>query len=226
MSQSNAVQTCAYCEAAATTRDHIPPRGIFPRPWPSDLITVPSCEDCNGGASLGDEVFRLSLVLRAEVKDHPQAAEVLKTAMRGLKRTERPNLRRDILASTRDVEQYSPGGIYLGNSKEYSLPLKRIVEVLNRIARGLYFHHVGERLPKEYSVVSRPAQSLNFSDESAVDSLRELVGLTNPQVFSVADGAFKYRFGLCEDDRVGSFWVFSFFETFAFVAFTNPPDAL
>ncbi len=224
MSQPSAAKLCAYCDADATTRDHIPPRSIFPRPWPSDLVTVPSCEDCNGGASLDDEIFRLFLVLREEVEDHHKAFQVLQTAMRGLKRADRPALRRAILESTRDVERFSPGGIYLGQGKEYALPLKRIVDVSNRIARGLYFHHVGERLPDGYEVVSRPAQALDLSSDSASESLRELIALTDPQVFSIAEGAFMYRFGICEDDPGSSFWVFIFFGTFAFVAFTTPVD--
>lgn len=222
MNHSNTVTRCTYCDADATTHDHVPPRGLFPRPWPSDLITVPSCESCNGGASLDDELFRLSLVLREEVEAHPKASQVLQTAMRGLNRPERPALRQAILKSARNVERFSPGGIYLGNNKEYALPLKRIVEVSNRITRGLYFHHIGEPLPKEYTVDSRPAQCLNLSDDFALDSLLKLIGLINPQVFSVADGAFRYRFGICEDNPEASFWVFIFFDTLAYVAFTIP----
>ena len=42
-------ETCAYCGTAlATTRDHIPPKSIFPSPRAADLITIPSGVSCYG----------------------------------------------------------------------------------------------------------------------------------------------------------------------------------
>ena len=49
---------CIFCGKPATTRDHIPPKGIFPDPMPSDLITVPACESCNSNTKLDDEYFQ------------------------------------------------------------------------------------------------------------------------------------------------------------------------
>ncbi len=48
-------------EIKTTTREHIPPKNIFPRPLPSDLITVPACAECNNGASRYDEIFKVLL---------------------------------------------------------------------------------------------------------------------------------------------------------------------
>jgi hypothetical protein len=42
------------------TRDHIPPKGIFPTPRSNDLITVPSCASCNRAACESDELFRVA----------------------------------------------------------------------------------------------------------------------------------------------------------------------
>jgi hypothetical protein len=43
------------------TRDHIPPKNLFPRPRPSGLHTLPCCETCNNRASDDDEYFRLAV---------------------------------------------------------------------------------------------------------------------------------------------------------------------
>ncbi len=43
------------------TREHVPPKGLFPSPRPSDLITVPACEPCNNQFSKDDEYFRLAM---------------------------------------------------------------------------------------------------------------------------------------------------------------------
>src|SRR5437764_2311666 len=53
---------CYLCGAAdRVTRDHIPPKGLFPRPRPSNLHTLPCCESCNNRASADDEYFRLAV---------------------------------------------------------------------------------------------------------------------------------------------------------------------
>lgn len=42
------IQLCCYCGVRkATTKDHIPPKSIFNKPRPCDLITVPYCFECN-----------------------------------------------------------------------------------------------------------------------------------------------------------------------------------
>jgi hypothetical protein len=56
---------CAYCgRRKSLTKDHIPPKSLF-AVWPHDLITVPSCQACNGGAAKDDEYFRLVTAARA-----------------------------------------------------------------------------------------------------------------------------------------------------------------
>src|SRR5271165_919227 len=52
-------KTCVFCGAIATTSDHVPPKNLFIPPRPTDLITVPACEICNGGTSTLDEEFRV-----------------------------------------------------------------------------------------------------------------------------------------------------------------------
>jgi hypothetical protein len=54
---------CVLCGAAtATTREHVPPESFFEAPYPDNLITVPSCEDCNLGTQRDDEYLLTYLV--------------------------------------------------------------------------------------------------------------------------------------------------------------------
>jgi hypothetical protein len=48
---------CVYCGKGATTRDHVIPRCLLEKPYPSDLPTVPSCRACNEGYSKDEEYF-------------------------------------------------------------------------------------------------------------------------------------------------------------------------
>jgi len=67
---------CSICgEREATTRDHIPPKSILVKPYPSNLITVQACAACNNGASAMDEKFRVYLA--AAVGDNSESARKL-----------------------------------------------------------------------------------------------------------------------------------------------------
>jgi hypothetical protein len=62
---------CVHCgRTDYISDDHLPPQSLFPAPRPNNLITVPSCDGCNGGSSKDDEYFRLWLVSRENTKGH------------------------------------------------------------------------------------------------------------------------------------------------------------
>ena len=51
-------KSCIYCgNTEDLTKDHIPPKTLFPKPRPSNLITVPCCKNCNGSFSLEKDLF-------------------------------------------------------------------------------------------------------------------------------------------------------------------------
>lgn len=58
---TNSTNRCFLCGATGNlTREHIPPKNLFPKPRPSNLHTVPCCEPCNNGGSKEDEYFRVA----------------------------------------------------------------------------------------------------------------------------------------------------------------------
>jgi hypothetical protein len=62
------VKQCYMCDAPATSKEHVPPKCIFPERKDSDgqylregLITVPSCELHNSKKSADDEFLMVSI---------------------------------------------------------------------------------------------------------------------------------------------------------------------
>jgi len=46
--RKNKIGICVYCgKKLPLTKDHIPPKNLYSKPRPSNLITVPCCEKCN-----------------------------------------------------------------------------------------------------------------------------------------------------------------------------------
>ena len=110
---------CVYCGSENNlTKDHIPPKSLFAKPLPDDLITVPSCRHCNRGASRDDEYFRMVLVQRRDVGGHPEAMQVLDRVVRSLQYPEARRFTRSFLSGVRtfffENEQgfIEPGGSY------------------------------------------------------------------------------------------------------------------
>lgn len=46
------------CAAEGLTREHVPPRCFFPKPYPKNMVTVPSCQMHNNDISKDVEYVR------------------------------------------------------------------------------------------------------------------------------------------------------------------------
>jgi len=85
---------CTYCQTVGPlTDDHVPPKLLFSKPRPSNLITVPACFPCNNGAGLDDAYFRLNVAIRENAGEHPNAEPIWKAALKDLTRDEAAGLR-------------------------------------------------------------------------------------------------------------------------------------
>lgn len=98
--------TCVMCgREKACSRDHVPPKCIFPDPRPGDLVTVPACTVCNMHRSGLDEQFKVFLGLTVGYHldgDKSYRVPVLRTLAHNRR------LRSDILASMRRVVIQDP----------------------------------------------------------------------------------------------------------------------
>jgi hypothetical protein len=147
---------CIYCATRpATTSDHVPPKQVFPRPLPSNLITVPSCDVCNGGFQSDDDYFGAIMAMRVEIEPHPGGDEVVARLMRGFDRPESRGLvERFIAARTTKSVYAKDDGRYLGEAEACELETHRIQSTLARIVRGLHYHETGTRLGEHVEVVA------------------------------------------------------------------------
>ncbi len=131
---------CTYCyRSPADTRDHVPPKNLFPRPLPNNLITVPCCKPCNTQLARDDDYFWHALMTASNIEQRSAASESRARALRGLGRPEAQGLLSSIISSFQRVELQSPGGIYIGHAPAFQVDNQRIKRVLARIVRALYF---------------------------------------------------------------------------------------
>lgn len=144
---------CIYCGSTERpSRDHVPPKTLFLRPRPSNLITVPSCEPCNSGFALDDEYMRTVLITRAETADHPATTALIDEVSRSLARPKARGLANLVAESFTELDIHTPSGLFLETQPAFSADAARLLRNIERIGRGLYFHEAGQRLPANIRV--------------------------------------------------------------------------
>lgn len=146
------------CAAVATSREHVPPKNLFPDARDVDganyrinLITVPSCDEHNGEKKRDDEFLMVSLagiignnsigymhklgkVDRAIRNSANRLLDQVVVENRQVQRFEvKPNQFHEVIWGTPDVE--------------------RLRRCFDHIGHGLHFHHFRSRFEGEITVV-------------------------------------------------------------------------
>ncbi len=222
---------CVYCGTAnPETRDHVPPRNLFPKQNRSNLITVPSCRSCNETASKDDEFFRVMVAGRLDAHDHPQAQKVFESIIRSFQRPQARGFARQVLDNLIDVDMYSEGGAYIGQGVGYKVvrtDYDRLDLVTDRIIRGLYWDKFSVRLPNRCTIKCYENSRL----EANVDpkKLEDLALIFKPLIerqpdAAIGDGVFEYWVERAEDNDFGSAWILRFYQRVWFFGLTSPGD--
>lgn len=211
------IPICTYCDSPATTVDHVPPRLIFPKPRPANLITVPACRDCNKNASMDDEYFRLVTALEEKSSEHPDSKELLPVIMRSLNRRQFQGLQKSFSSSQFSCDIYTESGLFLKSAVGYNVVRDRLNAVFERITRGLFLNTFGRRLPLDTRVTASQGR-----------------GLVNPSIFEfvkkileqgsnwscLGNGTFCWKYSTCINQPETTAWIFLVFSSLVFISTT------
>jgi len=205
-------QVCALCGAAeATTVDHIPPKGIFPKPRPDNLITVPACFKCNSAASKHDEAFRVFLSLHVGI-DSPETQALWEAgALRSVRHNRR--LFSDIMTSTKRILLRTKAGIILGTRMVVCWDSTAHDRTIERMIRGLYYHHFGEILGDRVIVKVHWLRGLT---DDIFEASKEWTQ------HSLGRNTLIYRFGRAGEAPLHSIWLFQFYDRHWASGYTSP----
>ena len=194
---------CAYCGSKAETDDHVPPKSFFPKPRPSNLVTVPSCKCCNEGAGK-DEEFFLATFMFSGAGVSSVGQQLWKEKLHRMYE-KNPGLRRKIAEHLSYKDVYTPAGLYLGKHMTIKTDEARFERVVNKIVRGLYFYEYDEPLGIDTQLMTL---FLNTEEklEAAMRHINQLsFGKRRWQ------RVFEYRCGRLPNDNKQSVWVTRFY---------------
>jgi 5-methylcytosine-specific restriction endonuclease McrA len=183
---------CAYCgQLREVTADHVPPRSLFAPPRTADLITVPCCDKCNEGTSKDDEYLRMALALHGEARAHPAMAELLPDIFRRFQRPEGRGFAMKVLQRANFTTVTTPSGVVVP-AHEHTVDDQTMTRVVERITRGLYFHHIGEALPAGFRIFTVPDVEMDH------ELARDIVATIKAgPIHVIGRGEFSYQ---------GTFW--------------------
>jgi len=204
---------CALCGVnEATTRDHVPPRAIFPKPRPA-LVTVPACLPCNLKGSKHDEAFRVYLSLHVGIDSEASSSLFTDGALRTLSHNQR--LRDVIVGGARKVRVMTPAGIYAGTATGVLWDSKAHDAVIERTLRGLYYHHYEGILGGRAKIKVQWIRSIP-NDIATV--------MKDSPLVRIGDGQFSYRRVIAADQPLSTIWLFSFYDRHLASGYTLPAE--
>lgn len=206
-----AIDTCYMCEAEATSREHVPPKCLFPKArevgsnYRLNLITVPSCPVHNMGKSHDDEFLMVSL---AGIIGNNSIGYMHKFTKvdRALRRTSFALLKK--VFKNKPVKHV----IDLGENKFLDVlwgtpDHARLFSCFDKISRGIFFHHYGQKFLGDIKVL---LGFLRYHDESNVNLTRFLIDKAEMDLVAVERAAQNpdvYYYQVVPPDEHGIFLI-------------------
>ena len=148
---------CYMCSEDADSREHVPPRNLFPeskdvggRNFRSNLITVPSCSAHNSGKSSDDEFLMVSLAGIIGNNSIGYSHKFGKVD-RAIKRSS-GRLLEKVLIKNRQIQTIKLESNNFINVIWGTPDIARLNKCFEHIARGLYFHHFQLRFNGEVRI--------------------------------------------------------------------------
>ena len=220
MTQPKGNRQCVLCgKLAYLTRDHVPPRQMFPAG--TQLITVPVCLECNNAWSGDDEYFRAVVALRAEVQNNPVVNDLLPQIMRGVLRTGPRGNTGTIVSTMRDAELFTPSGVFAGYGGTYMPEDLRMSRFAARIVRGLYFHESTRRLPDTYGVAVYVVANFDPRNTTWREGVQKLIRFAlEGKTVDVHPQVFTYAYNLVPDKADATVWILTFYGHTPILCFT------
>jgi hypothetical protein len=200
------IEECFFCGATNDlTDDYVPPKGLFPSPRPTNLVTVLSCKACNKSYDLDDEYLRAFLASRSTRNPTGETIWDKKVVESTFRRS--PKLREELRKTVLTSELLTPAGLYLGTLLTIGWKGKRLKRGFEKIVRGLFVKEMGSRLPSEILF-----EFYDQSDFNMHNSLLVLYARAFERTIGTGD-VFSYRFRVAQDDSSCGIWWLLFYRS-------------
>ena len=207
-------QYCAYCNSKkATTSDHVPPKSFFPKPLPANMITVPSCDECNNNKGK-DEKYFLATFMFSEAGVTSSGKKLWEQKLYRMYK-KNTGLRHKIVKSVKRLNVFTPSGIFIRRGLAIGMDEVRLSKVIDKIVRGLYFFEYKTYLSNSIEILSQFLQSQE--DGAEAEKFKDQLLFGSRQW----PNSFEYLFNRIQDKPDCSMWVIRFWGKIVFWAISG-----
>lgn len=198
---------CPICgDVKELTKDHLPPKKIFIKPRPHNLITIKTCFECNNGASAYDEAFKIMLSFILGGND-AQTQPLFDSALRSVKHNRR--IARGFKSNMTDAYLTSQAGIIIekGYLVKFDAEItKAFEEVVKRITKGMYYYHYQNFIGKNTVFTIRLHKKMT---PEMLEIIKILV------INRIGNGQFSYGYTSAQEGGVKiSLWLYEFHQKY------------
>ena len=214
-------QLCVYCGIRPAVKREHPVGKVFFDKLPAQMITVPSCDECDSGTGDGgttalhhdEEYMRNMLCMRDDIAEtHPVAMKLMNTKVMGSFANSIP-LAKSVLKTTKLVNVRTQQGIWLPDQRHvYHVDLDRFRRVVRKIVRGL--HYARERKPLSYDAHIEVLPDLTDRDFDM------FLSFFAEGWYGLGDKVFVYKAARFPDKPDHGMWLMVFYKSFAVLAAT------
>jgi len=211
---------CYICGSEpADTRDHLFPSGLFNRPLPTNLPTLPACTECNNALSSEEEQFRVFLA-SGMAYENESGFRIWNERIRPDLKGRRPRLKPLIRSYMRKARVLSESGALLGHAVILEIDREIINRVLRKIAKGLYYLDTGVILPENVQILidyanNKPERFISPPLDEAIKGAKKV---------ELGDSAVTYWRNTMKDDPTNSITWIKFYEDKLFMICTYAAD--
>lgn len=149
------INMCVYCgQEKDITDDHVISKGLFTDSHPvKNPIIAPACLDCNNGFSKDEEFFR-NYIVATTFDSSFKSQELFFTKVKN-SILRRPKLAKYMSSNAVREDLFTNGGVFLGNKLAFKISdgdWKRIKSILDKFAKGLFYHEFRATMPNNYRI--------------------------------------------------------------------------
>jgi hypothetical protein len=204
---------CVYCGSSdGVTVDHIPPKLLFSRPYPENLLTVPACQRCNASFQANDEYTRFVSSIDLRAREQPVVRSKMPAILRSLQRPEAKGFVQYLVSQMKDSTVLGPDGKPLGQSVE--VDRNRINATGERMVRALFYVELEEALPPSTRIRIAAKPGITPSNPAILQFARMYDRCPDRRNKTVGD-AFSYVVCFYPDFSI---WLLLLYEHFSWLA--------
>lgn len=210
---------CYLCGKPNTdTKDHVPPRGIFPAKPNGQLLTVPAHRSCNEKYSGDDELFRNLIIAGSGRTPEGEQAwnEQVVPSWKENRGAKRRLQERMVIIWVREPKS----GLFVPR-KALAGDVPVFEREIDRCTRGLYYHKFNKPYPPSQEIKVDKLQPPELSIPSLNDGAAR-DGITLDWI-NVESNVFSYSVQVPNENMNALMAFFIFFNTEAFMASADVP---